>query len=152
MTTAGGRTWRAILFVAAIAASAVGCADVERPSRSPSATVFRFALLYNPDGFCPLTGGSAITFVIDPLAGQPTLARIDDGRLIPIHWPSGFIGGTVADPVVRDAVGLEVARDGERLAWPPEGFPNLHGYFVCDGGDALWIVVRTPDHAHLLAV
>ena len=133
-----------VIVAISLCATLIACDGPAVPSAEPpSSSAVGFRLLYNPDGFCPLAGGSGVTIVIDPLAGQPVIAITDDGRTLLVRWPPGFVGGTAEDPVVRDASGYVVARNGERLTWPHEGFPNLHGYFVCDGGDALWIVTKT---------
>lgn len=99
----------------------------------------RFLLLVNRDGFCPTGGGNDVTFRIDPAASEPVTALGSDGRTLHVRWPVGFYGGTTTDPVVRDAYGRVVARDGEQLNNPQEGFPDLHGYSACFGGDTLWI-------------
>ncbi|MBA2380628.1 MAG: hypothetical protein H0V73_00830 [Chloroflexi bacterium] len=118
-----------------------GCGVQEPLSSDGRSTVEpRFLLLVDRDGFCPAGGGADVTFRIDPAAPEPVSAVRDDGRIMHVRWPVGFYGGTALDPVVLDAAGQIVARDGERLIRPPNGaFSDLHGHSACFGGDTLWI-------------
>jgi hypothetical protein len=134
------RRWRrAVPTVLSLVALLSAC-EATVPSAVPPSMPTRFAILYNDDQFCPLAGGYDITFIIDPNAADPVLAVTDTGLIFRTRWPLGFTGGTEQDPVVRDASGQVVARDGERLALPQHGLPNLHGHSVCFGGDSIWVL------------
>jgi hypothetical protein len=109
---------------------------------SPSPSPVAFALHYM-DGVCPLAGAKPVTFKIDPLAPEPVLAIDDRGAALRVWWPTGFLPGTAADPVVRDQAGQVVAYNGERLVIPENGFPKLHGYSVCFG-DGIYVLLNGP--------
>lgn len=112
---------------------------------NPSNAEATFALLYSSaTQSCPLAGTFDVTFRIDPSAGEPVTVVADNGQVLHVRWPPGFVAGTSDDPVVRDPFGLVVARDGQRLVSPKEGFPTLPGRWdVCFGGGAIW-VQQTP--------
>jgi hypothetical protein len=98
----------------------------------------------SPGTDCPLAGlPRRLTFRIDARAAEQVVALDETATQYRVWWPDGFHGGTSEDPVVRDPHGLVVARDSEVLIVPDKGFPNLHGYSVCSGGDAvgpaLWV-------------
>jgi hypothetical protein len=127
-----------LLTAAALVLSA--CASTDSQSRAPqTSTEPRFLLLIDPDGFCPAGAGQDVTFHIDAGAPEPVTAVGADGRVLHVRWPKGFYGGTAADPVVRDAGGRVVARNGELLMQPPKTFASLHGHDACFGGDTIWV-------------
>ena len=95
------------------------------------------------DGVCPLAGAKPVTFKIDPLAPEPVLAIDARGTALRVWWPTGFLPGTAADPVVRDQAGQVVVYNGKRLAIPKDGFPKLHGYSVCFG-DGIYVLLDGP--------
>ena len=135
----------AVLLVALIMALA-GC-DFSSAVATPSTAVPIRILLFD-GGFCPTARFPArLTFRIDSAAAEQVTAIDETATSHRAWWPEGFRGGTADDPVVRDPRGLIVARDGEVLAIPVDGFPNLHGYSVCNGGDqvgpAIWVQNRT---------
>ncbi len=84
-----------------------------------------------------------LTFRIDPTATDQVMAVDETGMRHEVWWPPGFQGGTSNDPVVRDPRGLVVARDGEALAIPEDGFPVLHGYSVCAGNGGIWVTLHS---------
>ena len=99
-------------------------------------------------GECPLAGlPRRLTFRIDAAAADQVVAIDETATTYRVWWPDGFRGGTSDDPVVRDRRGFVVARNGEVLVTPVRGFPNLHGYSVCSGGDkdssAIWVQSQT---------
>jgi hypothetical protein len=129
---------------------ALGC-DVSTGPASPDRPTRTAILIHLFSGNeCPLAGFSSgrMTFRIDPAAADPVVALDPNGSQIRVWWPAGFRGGPSDDLVVRDAGGRIVARDGEVLTVPGAGFPNLHGYGVCSGGDgvgdAIWVQLHTP--------
>ena len=132
--------WRAIIW-AILAALLSACGESVPPSTSPAAT---FALLYNSaNQFCPFAQAHDLTFRIEPYAGEPVVAIMDNGIATHVRWARGFVAGTFDDPVVRDPAGQVVARNGETLLAPPNGFPDLHGYSVCFGGDTIYVLDHT---------
>jgi len=124
-----------------------GCDFSSVVEQSPTALPIRILLF--DGGSCPLAGlPRRLTFQIDAAAAEQVAALDETATLYRVWWPEGFRGGTSADPVVRDPRGLIVARDGEILTAPDDGFPNLHGYSVCSGGDgvgaAIWVQLHSP--------
>ncbi len=118
-----------------LAALLSGCD--ESAAANPGAT---FVLVSYPGGDCPLAGAVDVTFKIDPNAPEAVIAVADDGMSLHVKWPPRFIAGTYRDPVVRDPAGRVVARDGQRLISPENGFPKLPGgWAVCFGGDSVWV-------------
>jgi hypothetical protein len=118
----------------------VGCdfSSVVRP------TPIAIQIHLYPGTDCPLAGfPRRLTFRIDAGAAEQVVALDETATQYRIWWPTGFRGGTSDDPVVRDPRGLVVLRHGEVLIVPDKGFPNLHGYSICSGGDdvgaALWV-------------
>jgi hypothetical protein len=132
--------WRRAAPTVLLLVALVSACDVTAPPIASPAALTRFAILYNEDQFCPLAGGYDITFVINPNGSEPVVGVSDTGLTFRTRWPPGFVGGTEQDPVVLDASGQVVARDGERLALPALGLPNLHGHTVCFGGDSIWVL------------
>jgi hypothetical protein len=132
-----GLVWGVVLAVLVCACGQTDLPSVA-PTPSPAAT---FALVYGPPNQgCPLVAASNVTFRIDPSADEPVMAVEDDGTVLHVQWPQGFVAGTKNDPVVRDRTGLVVARDGQRLIAPKQGFPKLPGgWGVCFGDDAIWV-------------
>jgi hypothetical protein len=130
-------TWRRVQWFV-LAVLLTGCGEPD-PS-NPAAT---FAQLSYPGGECPLVGAADVTFRIEPYAGEPVMAVQDDGMALRVRWPQDFAAGTYDDPVVRDPAGRVVARDGQRLIAPAQGFPHLPGgWAVCFGGGAIWVQNR----------
>ena len=56
------------------------------------------------------------------------------------YWAPDFHGDTRFDPVVLDAHGVIVAREGTRIDVPDATWPNLGGYFVCPSSDAIYVL------------
>ena len=144
---AGGRkVVRArVLAGALLALVGLGASGCDFSSEvTPSLAAVPIRILLFGGGDCPLAGiPRRLTFRIDAVAPEQVLAVDETATSYRVWWPEGFRGGTSADPVVRDPRGLVVARDGEVLIRADGGFPNLHGYSVCSGGDkvgaALWV-------------
>jgi hypothetical protein len=139
------------LLLVAIAVAACGAAASPSPSApSPS------ALSPSPDGFglrpAPADLGcdairppyDEVTFRIDPSAEDAVTAVTDTGTVLKTYWSSGFRGGTTADPVVRDAAGQVVVRDGDVMVIPEAEWPSVAGYFVCPSTDAVYVLERGP--------
>ena len=130
-----------IALLVIIAAAAVGCAGPE-PSAPPTPTP-RLTLRTFPGNACRLAAlpPRPLTFRIEPEA--PSLEQVvavdARGRPNPVLWAEGFVGGTLDDPVVRDPRGDVVARDSEVFARP--GDDRLHGYPVCAGNGAVYILL-----------
>ncbi len=103
---------------------------------APAANRLEIRTAQDPEA-CP---GAALPvpfhFRIDPVAEDQVIAIGNDGSVFPVYWAPGFVGGEVADPVVRDPNGIVVARDGEVV----EG-PLLHGYTICATGNSLKILL-----------
>lgn len=85
-----------------------------------------------------------VTFHIDPGATPQVTALADAGRVLQTFWAAGFVGGSAAQKVVLDPTGAVIAADGEVLAIPQGAFPRLHGYFMCPGADALYVLLADP--------
>lgn len=85
-----------------------------------------------------------VTFRIDATASEPVSAVANTGTHLHTFWSAGFQGGSAAEPVVRDPAGRVVAANGEVLAIPDGAWPRLHGYFVCPGPAALYIMLADP--------
>ncbi len=85
-----------------------------------------------------------VTFRIDATASEPVSAVANTGTLLHTFWSAGFQGGSADEPVVRDPAGRVVATNREVLAIPDGAWPRLHGYFVCPGPDALYILLADP--------
>lgn len=81
----------------------------------------------------------SIVIHIDPTAADPVWAITDTGVRLRTFWSSEFRGGTSLDPVVYDAGGVVVARDGTTIEIPEGAWPNLAGYFVCPGPDSMYV-------------
>ena len=75
-----------------------------------------------------------MVFHIDPAAAEPVSAMTDTGVSLETSWPPGFTAG---EGDVRDATGAVVVTDGDQL----QGGQELHGYFVCLGPTALWVML-----------
>jgi hypothetical protein len=86
----------------------------------------------------------SVTIRIDLGADEPVWAVTNLGGLLTTFWPAGFQAGSEPDPVVRDAAGVVVARDGEFLPIPEGAWPRLHGYFVCPGDTAIYVLNADP--------
>ncbi len=128
-------SWRALAcLVIVIVLSA--CEELVLPSSGPT-----FAILHAPsEEPCMLAGAFDVTFRIDPDAAEPVTVVSDEGVPWHVHWAQGFVAGTAEDPVVRDPLGMVVARDGQRLMVPAEGFPKLPGGWpVCFGDGSIWV-------------
>jgi hypothetical protein len=112
-----------------------GCGDAP-PSAPPSSSP-AFALRYEPaNSPCLASAAHDVTFKIDPDAPEPVVAVEDNGRVLPVWWPRGFIAGTSDNPVVMDPAGAVVLRNGDRLL---KDLPKLHGYDVCFGGGSIYV-------------
>jgi hypothetical protein len=85
-----------------------------------------------------------VTFRIAADANDPVTAVADTGAELKTYWSAGFVGGTVDDPVVRDAKGHVVVSDGDTLAMPEADWPRLAGYFVCPSTNALYVLEVDP--------
>lgn len=125
-----------------VSLGASGCDFSSVVTPSPAAVPIR--ILVFDGNFCHAAGfPHRLTFRIDAGAADQVVAIDETEMTYRVWWPDGFRGGTSEDPVVRDRRGLVVARDGEVLAIPVDGFPNLHGYSVCSGcdqvGAAIWV-------------
>ena len=107
---------------------------------SPSGIVLRRA---PADLACDSIGidYTSLQFRIDPEAAEQVAAVTDTGVELKTYWADGFQPGTAAERVVRDPAGQVVATDGEVLGVPNTG---LHGYFVCLGQGALWVLRTDP--------
>lgn len=128
------------MAIAGLIVSLSGCAESVAPSEPAAAPTF--ALLYAPlNQGCMLAGTFDVTFRIEPAAAEPVVVVGDDGTLLQVRWPQGFVAGTAQDPVVRDPFGRVVARNGQRLISPPgDGFPKLPGgWAVCFGNGSIWV-------------
>lgn len=114
------------------------------PEESPTAITLRAA----PDNLgCDAIAPTyrSVTFVIDVTAPDQVVARADTGETLTTFWSAGFVGGSSADPVVRDPAGSVVARDGDVLAMPEGAWPRLAGYFVCPSTNALYVLLQDPE-------
>jgi hypothetical protein len=87
---------------------------------------------------------SSLVIHIDPAAADPVWAMADTGDRLRTFWGPGFHAGTSPGPVVYDAHGVVVARDGTRIDIPELGWPNLAGYFVCPSTDAIYVLSEPP--------
>jgi hypothetical protein len=122
----------------AVVAAVAACADVAPGSPLPVPTL-TITYAIGP-GFCPLAGGEDVTFRIEPFEAEPIVLVTRRGDVLRVMWPPGFVAGTPDDPVVRDPTGRIVARDGQRVAKPAAGFPELPGGWpICFGGDTIWV-------------
>jgi hypothetical protein len=127
-----GHAGPVLLAVASLGASGCDLSAGPASPDGPTPIAIRLHLFSGND--CPLVGfPRQLTFRIDPIAADQVVVLEPDGTSSEVWWPDGFRGGTSDDPVVRDPHGLIVARNGEVLAIPKEGFPRLHGYTVCAG-------------------
>lgn len=134
----------AILISAMVVAA---CTNTPAPSPSPAAEGSPMPLrALVGDLGCDTIGipYRAVQFRIDPAEADPVTAVTDQGMSLRTFWAAGFVAGSPADPVVRDAAGQVVATDGERLEIPEAAFPELHGHFVCPSPDALYIFDEAP--------
>jgi hypothetical protein len=86
----------------------------------------------------------AVTFAIDATAAEAVTAVANTGARLLTYWSASFRGGSITDPVVWDAIGNVVARDGEQLVIPAAAWPRLHGHFVCPSTDALYVFDKDP--------
>jgi hypothetical protein len=135
------RTGAIIVLLGVVVA---GCATPVVPSPSAAAGM---PLREAPgDIGCDSIGISyaSARFVIDPTAADPVTAVSDRGRALRTFWATEFVGGPPEDPIVRDGGGQVVARDGDILEIPSDGFPELKGHFVCPSEDALYIFNVPP--------
>jgi hypothetical protein len=126
---------------------AVGCSPAASVSPTPTATpiVLRVA----PDNLgCDAVGfpWKLFTIRINPLIdGDQVWAVTDTGQRMNTFWSRGFVGGTSEVPVIVGPNGQVVARDGEQIVVPEDGqWPRLHGYMVCPGSDAIYILLQDP--------
>jgi hypothetical protein len=139
---------RAVLaaFLVAIVAGLALAGCGQDPSSSPTvptASGAGLVLRRAPDDLgCDAIGVDyrSVTFQIDPTADEHVFAITDRGALLRTFWGSGFEAGTADDPVVRDATGTIVVRDGDVMSVPEGAYPDLHGHFVCLAPDALYIL------------
>lgn len=132
----------------ALAALLAACGQPAPSQASPStvsSSAPTFALLHSSDTQnCPLVGTFDVTFRIDPYAGEPVTVVANNGQVLRVWWPPDFVAGTYDEAVVKDASGAVVARDGQRLVAPKQGYPKLPGgWDVCFGDGAIW-VQQTP--------
>lgn len=155
-------TIRRGLFATAILAIAVaGCGpsmgkssdppDASSSSSPPPITATAdagaFVLRRAPDDLgCDAIGLDyrSVTFHIDPAAAEHVSAVTDQGKPLLTFWSDGFVPGTAEERVIRDPSGAVVVSDGEVLAIPAAAWPRLHGYFVCAGPDALYVLLADP--------
>jgi hypothetical protein len=131
-----------VVFVVAVVLAACGQESPPSPSSSPGDAGPDLVLRRAPDDLgCDTIGVEyrSVTFRVDPTADEHVFAITDRGGLLRTFWGSGFQAGTAEDPVVRDATGAIVIRDGDALLVPDGAYPDLHGHFVCLAPDALYI-------------
>lgn len=132
------------MLLAITCLGAVGCAlPVVSLAPTDAAIRLRFAPADQPC-FLVHVGYSELRFTIDPMADEQVVAVAPDGTRFHTTWSPGFRGGTTTDPVVLDPAGQVVARDGEVLAIPGQGWPTLHGYRVCASGDSIYVFLSGP--------
>ena len=86
-----------------------------------------------------------VVFHIDPAASDPVTATTETGKVLKTFWMPGFVGGTAADPTVRNATGQVVVADGQVLPIPNGAWPRLAGHFVCPSTDALYVFLTDPE-------
>jgi hypothetical protein len=85
-----------------------------------------------------------VTFHVDASATEQISAVADTGARLRVFWSVGFTAGSRSDPVVRDSNGIVIVADGDVVAMPAREFPRLHGYFVCAGPTALYVLAKDP--------
>jgi hypothetical protein len=88
---------------------------------------------------------SSATFNIDVAAAPQVWAETNLGARLPVFWSAGFVGGDASDPVVRGPDGKVVARDGDVMPVPQGAWPQLAGYFVCSGANAIYVLEQAPE-------
>lgn len=76
---------------------------------------------------------------IDANAEKPVWAIADTKVRLRVFWGAGDRGLKDSEPVVVDAFGRVLARDGTRTDVPDGAWPSLNGRFVCPGADAVYI-------------
>lgn len=137
----------AAIAVLAMTVAVGACTPTAGESNAPSGSATPIVLREAPaDLGCDAIGTPyrSLTIRIDAAATDPVWAESDTGARLGTFWSPGFVGGTSADPVVRDAGGAVVATDGEVITIPEAGWPRLHGYFVCVGLDDLYVLAQDP--------
>ncbi len=77
-------------------------------------------------------------------AEEPVFGETNDGRELAVFWSEGFEGIDGPEPIVQDAKGDVVARDGEEITIPEGAWPELHGYFVCPSEVSLYVLEEEP--------
>ena len=85
-----------------------------------------------------------VTFQIDLASTTQVTALANSGLVLQTFWAAGFRGGTADNKVVFDPTGAVVVTNGDKLEIPQGAFPRLHGYFVCPGPEALYILAADP--------
>jgi len=140
------------LLATCLAALLLGCGNgASTPAPSTAATLetepARLVLHRAPaDLGCDALGipFHRVTFRIDPSATEQVVGVTDTGATLLTYWADGFVGGIGDHPEIFDASGAIVASDGTVLVIPLGAWPRLHGYFVCPGLDALYVLLEDP--------
>jgi hypothetical protein len=112
------------------------------PVRQPAASDTTFALERTPTDFgCDSMPPPYSFFVIhiDPSVAKPVWAIADTRARLRVVWGANDRGIAGTEPVVVDAFGRALARDGTRIEIPDGAWPSLNGRFVCPGPDAVYI-------------
>jgi hypothetical protein len=81
---------------------------------------------------------------MDPTRPEAVWAEAAGGRHLEVFWSAGFRATDVTEPAVVGPKGDVVARDGERIEIPGGAWPSLHGYFLCAGADAIYVLEYAP--------
>ena len=142
------RSLCATLVLLAVAMLGAACTPGAGATTGPSVAVVPVVLREAPpnlgcDSILPPYRSAAIR--IDATMAEQIWADADTGARLAVYWSRGFVGGTSLEPVVVDPEGRIVARDGERIVLPEADWPRLHGYFVCPGTTALYVLLRDPE-------
>ena len=116
----------------------IGCAS-PAPSSSPTPETIQLRFMAADMGCMMAAAPLPLMFRIDPAADEQVIAVAHDGTRYHTWWSEGFLGGTAADPVVRDPAGQVVVRDGDLL----EDY-TLHGNRVCVGSGSIWVFPAGP--------
>ena len=160
----GGEGWKEdeALWIATVLSSgplpvAITEVAVENPPPSPVATA--------PVGPSPVVNGSAEpertfplvrvrgdlgcdtilrpyrswVFHLDPGASEPVWAIADTGTRLRVEWGSEFRGLVGPPPVIVDAEGLVVVREGTAGANPDGAWPSIGDHFLCTGAETLYV-------------
>lgn len=141
-SSSGSRPLRELLSFGIVVSA---CAN--QPSPPPAVSPIPITLRVAPaDLGCDAIAAPyrSITFRIDATAPEQVVALTNTGASLSTFWSAGFVGGSSADPVVRDPSGSVVARDGEVLPIPEAARPRLAGYFICPSSNALYVLFVDP--------